>query len=180
VEGEEDKLQNFLRSLSLAQIPAYKKKYCLWDSLSHKIQKIVFLNIWLCAIIGGKDQCKLKSSACKYVTYMAFLGVWEDDRAVSALINSVITCVQQSSIWNWNVPVCVVWQLLGARVSVWRTSLHLTQWPVALSSVGEDQSGGLKLNKTRVRCLRWVSCVWKLSLDASSCFAVFVPQKRLD
>lgn len=48
---------------------------------------------------------------------------------------------------------CVVQQLLGARVSILRMSLHLIQWPVTLSSPTEDQGGLLKLNKLMFLCL---------------------------
>lgn len=34
---------------------------------------------------------------------------------MSSLINSVVTCVQQSRIWNGNARLCVVRQPLGAR-----------------------------------------------------------------
>lgn len=53
---------------SIAHIPSSKKKKtqqkqpqkCLQDSFSHKLQRrIFFLNIWICTIIWGKDQCKL-------------------------------------------------------------------------------------------------------------------------
>lgn len=104
---------------------------------------------------------------------------------MSSLINSVVTCVQKSSILNWNTRLCVVQQLLGARAA-WSQGVCLVDVLVSDLMPGgseQPQRGPEQLAEAKQTCVLCLLVGFTCLKAVPRCFqlfAVFVSQKMLD